>query len=156
MRLTLQTDYALRLMLYLASVDAEQWVPVSSVAKAYGISSSHLTKTAQTLSRSGYIESKTGPKGGVRLAMAPEQIMLGRVVRELEPDLAPVPCLSRNDTQPGCAVEKACGLKSIFSRAMDEFLASLDDKSLAQCVPSPAAVTRLLKIGPGSKPQRDR
>lgn len=147
MRLTLQTDYALRLLIYLGSCEDERWVSIADAAAAYDISASHLTKTAQLLSRLGYIASKTGPGGGVRLAKQSEQIVVGKVIRDVEPSLAPVPCMNKNN--PGaCAIENACALKAALRKARNAFLQVLDDYTLQDCLGHPVTLRRLLSITP--------
>lgn len=64
---------------------------VPEIAAAYGISENHLVKVVHQLSRSGTVEAVRGKGDGLRLAHAPEDIRLGRIVRaprKLEPLLA--------------------------------------------------------------------
>lgn len=147
MRLTLHTDYALRTLIYLATVD-DDWPSVRAVAEAYGISRDHLGKVTQALSRHGYIETRAGRSGGMRLAMAPAEIVVGEVVRDLEPGLAPVVCLDR-DANDGCAISAGCGLITPLRDAVDAFLAVLDGYTLADCVQRADVIQRaLLRRGP--------
>lgn len=146
MKLTLQTDYALRLLIYLGTIDEERWVSVSEVAKAYEISASHLTKTAQNLAKLGYIATKTGPKGGLRLIAPASEIGIGEVVRQIEPELAPVPCLAETSGAGSCAIERACALKPVLARARDAFVGVLDEYTLQDCLGRPEALVRLFGI----------
>src|SRR5690606_22074528 len=50
MQLTLHTDYSLRLLIYLATYP-DTPASVREIADAYGISSNHLAKVAQTLAQ---------------------------------------------------------------------------------------------------------
>src|SRR5579862_2132451 len=63
-RLTIYTDYALRLMMYLALKDGAV-ATISEVASSYGISRNHLMKVAYELGAAGYIESTRGRRGGM-------------------------------------------------------------------------------------------
>ncbi len=132
MRLTLHTDYALRTLIYLATVD-DDWPSVRAVAEAHRISRDHLGKVTQALSRHGYIETRSGRSGGMRLAMAPAEIVVGEVVRRLEPGMAPVICLD-HDAEQGCAITAGCGLIAPMREAVEAFLEVLDGYTLADCV----------------------
>ena len=91
MRLNLQSDYALRLLMHLAANDGEL-ITIKQVAERFRISQNHLTKVAYLLGREGFIETVRGRSGGLRLARKPAAIRIGEVVRYME-DLALVECL---------------------------------------------------------------
>ena len=76
----LQTDYALRTLIYLAHVDAQ--ASVQEIASAYGISRDHLFKVVQQLVRLGFVVSRPGRNGGVRLGRDAPTINCGEVVAE--------------------------------------------------------------------------
>ncbi len=141
MRLTLQSDYGLRLLTYLAVANNRQ-VTVGEVADRFGISRHHLTKVAQHLVQAGLVESLRGRGGGLRLAKPAESVVLGVVVRELESDFALVECL------PGgkdcCLISPACRLKGVLGEAMGAFLAVLDGYSLQDLVGCNPALEGLL------------
>ncbi len=59
MRLLLFTDYALRILLYVATHPRAP-VPASTIAAAYGISADHVAKATKTLTRKGFLPV-TGP-----------------------------------------------------------------------------------------------
>jgi Rrf2 family nitric oxide-sensitive transcriptional repressor len=145
MRLTLQTDYALRTLVYLAAGNGE-WPSVRVIAEAYDISQPHLVKVVQALAREGFVETRPGRKGGVRLARSPDDIHIGDVVRRLEPSLVPVVCLDANADQ-GCVISPACGLKDPLRSAMEQYLAVLDGYSISDCVTQRAEIQGLLQIG---------
>lgn len=141
MRLTLQADYGLRVLLYL-SVHRDAVVPIGEIAGAYGVSAHHLTKVGQLLAQCGYIEQVRGAHGGVRLARAPDTIKLGALVRDLEPSLALVECFAP-DTNT-CVVAPVCELKRILEAAQQAFFAALDGHTLADALKRPRALARLL------------
>ena len=93
MRLTNYSDYALRVLMYLAVMpNSETLATISDIADSYQISKSHLTKIVHQLAQLGYIDSVRGKNGGIRLAMAAKDINLGQILRHTEPDFAIVPC----------------------------------------------------------------
>ena len=67
MRLTIHTDYALRMLIVLA-VREGTVVSVGEIADSFGISRHHLIKVAQHLRSGGYVETTRGNGGGLRLA----------------------------------------------------------------------------------------
>jgi len=134
MRLTLHTDYALRLLMLLATEPARRHT-VEEVAQRYGISRNHLMKVAQTLVRSGFIGGTRGRGGGLQLARASQSINLGAVVRATEDGFALVECFD----PPGntCVIADECALRNPLDRAVRAFLAELDRYSLADLAKSP-------------------
>ena len=141
MKLTLQTDYGLRVLLYLALRPTDV-VPVREIAAAYGISENHLMKVAQLLGRTGYVEMLRGVHGGVRLAHTPESVRLGDVVRAIEPNLALVECFDSETST--CAITSTCALKGILLKAQRAFFAELDARTLADVVAKPQALRSIL------------
>ena len=93
MRLTNYSDYALRILMYLAvRPSSDTLATIADIADSYQISKSHLTKIVHHLAQLGYIDSVRGKNGGIRLAMAAKDINLGQILRHTEPDFAIVPC----------------------------------------------------------------
>jgi Rrf2 family transcriptional regulator, nitric oxide-sensitive transcriptional repressor len=143
MRLTVYSDYALRLLMYLA-VKEDELATIAEIAEAYGISKNHLTKVAHELGLAGYVETVRGRGGGLRLARAREQISLGEVVRHTEPDMALVPCFA--PVNDDCAIERCCVLRKALQRAGNAFLAVLDGYTLADLTRPRTALRSLLAI----------
>jgi Rrf2 family protein len=92
-RLTIYTDFSLRLLMFLA-LKGNGLATIAEVAKAYGISKNHLMKVTHQLGLAGYVETVRGKGGGMRLAQRPQDIVLGEVVRRTEPDMTLVPCFA--------------------------------------------------------------
>lgn len=123
MKLTLFTDYSMRVLLYLGA-RTDRLCSIAEVARGYGISQNHLMKVVNELVRSGYVESVRGRFGGIRLGKLPEDINLGALVRHTEDGFDLVDCGS-------CIVAPACGLTGILKEAMRAFLGVLDRYTLA-------------------------
>ncbi|WP_284618680.1 RrF2 family transcriptional regulator [Aquabacterium humicola] len=146
MRLTLYTDYTLRVMIYLSVRYRDGGVAtIDEMATAYGISRSHLTKIVHELGQHGFIETVRGRSGGARLARAPQQISVGEVVRMAEKDFAVVAC---HDTtvESDCAVFQACNLKRGMRRAVDAFMHELDKMTFADAITVPQVAASLLGV----------
>ncbi|WP_420403244.1 Rrf2 family transcriptional regulator [Nisaea sp.] len=123
MRLNVQTDYALRLLMHLA-VSTDRLVTIQEAADRFRISKNHLMKLANALGRDGFVEAVRGRRGGLRLARPAEEITIGEVVRRMENDFALVECFQAGGNE--CLITPACRLKGVLHRAVDAFLAELD------------------------------
>ncbi|KWV56168.1 Rrf2 family transcriptional regulator [Rhizobium altiplani] len=144
MRLTVYSDYALRLMMYLA-LRGERLSTIAEIAEAYDISKAHLMKITHELGQKGLIDTVRGRHGGMRLARAVEQIGVGEIVRACEPDFAIVPCME-NGTEIVCVVQPACVLKRALASAAAAFLDVLDGYTLADLTRPAVPLRRLLAL----------
>lgn len=127
MHITRYSDYALRVLLYLAA-DPERLTTIQAIADSYGISKSHLMKVVHQLNQLGYISTVRGKNGGLRLGQKPEHINIGVLFRETETDLNLVECFGSNNH---CAITPVCKLKTVLVEARQAFLNTLDQYSLA-------------------------
>jgi Rrf2 family nitric oxide-sensitive transcriptional repressor len=143
MKLTYQTDYALRMLVYLA-VNRGRPSRVADVADSYGLSRNHLLKVALRLGRLGYLTTVRGRSGGIALARRPEDINLGDVVRQIEDDFGMVECMRAEDGI--CAISPACRLKGIVRKAVEAFLSVFDDHTLADIAGNREALAELLGL----------
>ena len=141
MRLTVQTDFALRTLMFLSVREGHQTIDV--IARHYGISKNHLMKVAQRLVAEGYVESQRGRGGGLALAHAPEALNLGAIVRKFEDVGSFVECF---DPTNQCAATPACGLKHILAGGVAAFMAHLDHYSVADLVKERASFAKALGI----------
>jgi len=151
MHLTRFTDYSLRVLIFLA-VKGEERSTIHEIAGRFDISRNHLMKVVQDLSHKGYITAIRGKNGGLLLKKAPEEIRLGKLVRDTEHDLLLVECFGDSNE---CRITPACQLKPILAEALRAFLAVLDKYTLADMLgPRESQLVELLRIAPltGSKP----
>ena len=143
MRLTTFSDYSLRMLIYLA-VRREGLSTIQEISDSYGVSKNHMMKVAHILGQVGYVETIRGKKGGLRLAMEPEDIRVGAVIRRTEEESALVQCFKSSGEV--CPIEGACALKGMFSEALQAFLAVLDGYTIANIVEYRAPLAQLLDI----------
>ncbi|MFC5496976.1 RrF2 family transcriptional regulator [Caenimonas terrae] len=134
MRLTNMTDYALRLLIFLAQ-QPQRLCTIAEVARSHAISEAHLMKITHQLALTGWIETVRGKGGGMRLARAPRDIVLGDLVRSIEPDFFMVECFA-----PGsrCVLTGNCRLTGVIDGALRSFMQHLDGHTLADILPTPA------------------
>jgi len=127
-QLTLHSDYALRVLIYVGT-HPDDLVSTQSMSDAYGISKHHLVRVVQTLAQHGYVRVVPGRSGGVGLARAPEDIRLGNVVVDTEPSLRLVECFDAKTNT--CPITRHCGLKGILHDALQAFVDTLNAHTLA-------------------------
>ena len=132
MYLTQQTDYALRVLTY-AAANSEGLVNIATIAEVYGISRSHLMKVATALVKGGFLDSVRGKGGGLRLSRPEEEIVIGDVVRHMEP-MKLVECMGADNR---CLLTSCCRLSSILNEAGQAFLAHLDKFTLSDLINQP-------------------
>ena len=142
MQVTARTDYGLRIMIFVAS-KGEALSTIAEIAAAYQISKSHLMKIVRELVAKGYLRAVRGKHGGIRIGKPAEQIRMGQIVRDLEPDFGLVECLRTNNS---CVITPVCLLRNALLKALDAFLKSLDEHTLADVVSNAAPIKRLLSI----------
>jgi Rrf2 family nitric oxide-sensitive transcriptional repressor len=143
MRLTLHTDYALRLLMLLA-MEQDQLHTIEEIAKRYDISRNHLMKVVQTLVQAGFVDSVRGRGGGLQLKRPAVSINLGAVVRATEDSFALVECFDR--ARNTCVVTPACGLRGVIDEALQAFLGVFDRYSLADLIKDPSSLRRMRRL----------
>lgn len=130
MRLSLFTDYSLRVLMF-AALKAEMF-SLSEVAGAYDISRHHLVKVVNYLAKLGYLETRRGRGGGIVLGMKPEDIRIGMVVRRTEDTPFIVECFDAQHNT--CPINGSCRLKGALAQAVNAFYETLDRQTLRDLV----------------------
>lgn len=140
MRLTAFTDYALRVMIYLA-LDPDDRATIKDIADDYGISKNHLMKVVNVLAKGGYVIANRGPGGGLELARPARDITVGEVVRLTEDTLQLVECFGADNQ---CSITPACMLKGIFNESLQAMFGVLDAYSVQDLVKRRTELKKLL------------
>ncbi len=102
-----------------------------------------MVKVVHHLGKLGLIVTQRGRQGGIRLARAPETIVLGDVVRRLEPNFDLVECFGGDD---GCVISPVCRLKGVLGQALNAYFAVLDGYTLADLTVNQSALRRELSL----------
>lgn len=139
MRLTKHTDYAFRVLIYLASVPEDRLSTVQEIAERFGVSRSHVMKIVQKLAGARIVNASRGQGGGVRLGQACATINLRTVIELMETTLAPVNC-----DEPVCIIKKNCALKNILFDAQLRFLEHVEQYTLADLAEPSVSIVSLL------------
>jgi Rrf2 family nitric oxide-sensitive transcriptional repressor len=148
MRLTLYSDYSLRVLIYLG-LHPDRLASVAEVSEAYGVSQNHIVKVVHNLAKLGFVKTTRGRGGGIKLAGDPAALNLGQVVRQTEPATTLVECFDAASNT--CRLAPCCGLKSVLAAAQEAFYAVLDRYTLADVIRKPEAMRPLLQLTVGGK-----
>lgn len=147
MQLTAHTDYALRLLIYLATHGSRK-VSTREIADAYGISLNHLTKVAKSLTKGGWLITAKGGGGGLMLAPHTADARLGEIVRYTEMHFELAECFAPITNQ--CPITGVCGLKPVLYRAQMAFFAVLDSVTVQEIARNPRELDAAFKMKRGA------
>lgn len=143
MRLTKQTNYAVRMLMYCAANEG-RLSRIPEIARAYGVSELFLFKILQPLNKAGLVETVRGRNGGVRLGRAADRITLFDVVRVTEDSFAMAECFE--DGVAECPLVDSCGLNSALRKALNAFFDVLADYTIDDLVKARPQINFLLGI----------
>ena len=132
--LSKKTQYTLRALYVLARHYGQGPTLIAKMAREESIPQDFLEMILLNLKRQGLVESKKGKGGGYKLALAPETVTLGSVIRLMEGPLAPLPCASETAYRKcdECVDDRFCGTKMVMREVRDAMAGILDNVSLAQ------------------------
>lgn len=142
MRLTLHTDYALRVLMY-AGMKENALATIPEIVARFDISKGHVMKVVHRLGQLGYLETIRGKSGGIRLARKASHINVGAVIRDMEEELAVLGCLQEGHDY--CRIQDYCVLRSALRDATNAFLATLDRYTIADLI-KPRTLPSLLAL----------
>jgi Rrf2 family protein len=134
MQLTRAADYAVRVMIHLASQPEDTVVSKTLLAKAAEAPESFLSKILQSLARAGLIQARRGVEGGFSLLSRGAGASLLDVVEAIDGPIALNLCLNSDVSchrQPGCAAHK------VWVQAQSAMLSVLSGAKIAAMVPVP-------------------
>ncbi|MDR1178864.1 MAG: Rrf2 family transcriptional regulator [Spirochaetales bacterium] len=131
MKISTRGRYGTRLLIDLAQHTNEPHVALAAVADRQNISVRYLEQVAVLLRRAGFIRSVKGASGGYALAQAPEDIVIGDVLRILEGDMLvvdpPDPALPETRLQ-------RCIRLAVFERLNERIAKVIDGQTLASLI----------------------
>ncbi len=129
MKLRAQTDYALRILLFLAFVDRR--ATTTELAEAYDVSRDHMVKVVQHLARLGMVRTTAGRRGGISLIRPASEISVREVVEAFEGRGGLLECI---DEPTACVMEPGCKLRRLLISAETQFLEALEEVSIEDLV----------------------
>lgn len=126
MKLRLQTDYALRALIYLAHT--QRTTRAEEIAEAFIVSKDHLVKVIQMMARHGFVRTYPGRKGGVQLARGADQILVKDVMQAIEGKHGILDCVSDPNV---CPMEPGCSLRRLLINAEQAFYDAIGATTVA-------------------------
>ncbi len=132
MKLSTRGRYSTRALLDLALHQGKRPVPLENVAQREQISLQYLAHLMTPLIARGIVRSTRGPRGGISLAKAPEEIKLSEVIQLVEGSIAPTECI---DNPEVCSRSSSCVTRDVWSemkKAMDGVLESTTLQDLVE------------------------
>ncbi len=124
MRLTRAGEYAVRCMLYLSRLGVDKVVSRLEIAHNMDIPAQFLSKIAQQLAKAGYIEVIQGPKGGIRLALAPEKVTLLGVIEAVIGEIYLNDCLMLPES---CYRSPTCTVNQVWQKVRRQLRQTLEE-----------------------------
>lgn len=118
MRMPKQISDAIRILVWCYRSD--ELIKVASVAEELGITRQMALKLSNILRQLGLLETSRGPSGGIKLSPLARDASVGNIVRTL---------LKRPELRKEAREDADFG--SLYSEAMDAFLAVLDKEKLS-------------------------
>ena len=124
MQLNKFTDYALRILLYIAQ-PRDMPYTIAEIAEDLHVSKNHLVKIVHFMGQHNWIITTRGKGGGIRLNPQVLNSQLGEIVRILQGGHQIVEC-----NTPPCVLRSKCGLKGILDQTLEQFYISLNQYTL--------------------------
>jgi Rrf2 family iron-responsive transcriptional regulator len=128
MRLTRQSSYAIRTLVYCA-VNEPRLSRVADIARAHAISELFLFKLIKPLVENGLLQTLRGRHGGIRLGRPASEITLLDVIQLTEESFAMAECFEGGDVT--CPLVDNCDLNGALREALGAFFDVLDSHTIA-------------------------
>lgn len=127
-----KTKYAIKALVALAGRDNKSPMTISEIARQENIPKKFLEAILLDLRHQGILKSKIGIGGGYYLFMKPKDIVLSRLLRNIDGPIALLPCVSLNfyERCEDCKDEVTCGIRKTFIEVRDATLKILSETTL--------------------------
>ncbi len=133
LKLSVKSQYAVRALFELAKRNGQGPVNVRELAMAQAIPPKFLEVILGQLKHGGFVRSHRGHEGGYEVAIHPDRLTVGKVIRYLEGSLAPVDC-SGHGSKDECPLLDNCVLKGMWDKARDAIEAVYDGTTFGDLV----------------------
>ena len=128
LRISRETDYAIRVLLALARRKPGEMVLSREIQEEMDIPKPMAARVIARLGREGFVISTQGRKGGIRLARPPKEITLRQVVTALERAFTISECLVDPNL---CPFEEHCPVRRRWARLQALILHELEKTTFA-------------------------
>jgi Rrf2 family protein len=128
MQVTRASDYAVRIMVELASLPHGDKVQLNELVETTGVRGSFLSKVVQRLVHAGMVSSHRGTRGGFSLRVSGEEVSLLDVIEAIEGPTQMNICLGNGQ---GCERKSWCGAHPVWKKAQAAFIQELANVSIS-------------------------
>lgn len=151
MKVSTRGEYGVRAMVALAKNYGNGPMSIAAISRASSIPTAYLEQLIGPLRRAELVESKRGAQGGYLLARSPELIRVGDVYRVMEGPVAPMDCVSEDESQQTCPLIDGCETRPVWLRMRDAITDALDSITLQDLIDgSPRHAMMLGHVLPGA------
>jgi len=147
MKLTNQTTYAIRMLMYCNT--KEGLCTVGEIARFYNLPEKFLLKILNILNKKGFVKTVRGRGGGITLGRPAEEMRLGDIVREVEDNFSMAECFDNPGTT--CPLQNTCGLNEALGRALGAFFDTLNEYTLVDLTEKRHNINVLLQLHEATK-----
>ena len=131
LRITKAVEYAIRCVLYLATVGKHKLVTRKQIGASMDIPDQFLRKIAQQLAKAEIIDIVQGPRGGYRLLMEPEELTLLDVVEAMIGKI----CLNECVVDPDfCFRSPTCSVHGVWQKATEQLRQTLKESTFSKLI----------------------
>ena len=132
MKLSTKGRYGLKAILDLAVNQGNGAIAISSISERTGITVNYLEQLISKLKKANLVKSIRCAQGGYMLARDMTEISVGDILRALEGDLAPVECISNQESS--CESANLCVTKLVWQRINEGINNAVDTLMLSELV----------------------
>jgi Rrf2 family protein len=131
MRVSKETDYALRALFTLVDHFGGAPIPIRELARRNDVPKRFLEQIMLKLKAQDWVDSVAGVRGGYVLAKDPGKITMGEVVRLFDGIIAPIDCVSVTGYKR-CSQEPVCRFRRVFLDARNYVAGLMEHATLAE------------------------
>jgi Rrf2 family iron-responsive transcriptional regulator len=143
MRLTKQSSYAVRALMYCA-LNEPNLSQVSTISRAFGISEAFLFKLIKPLVKNNVLATVRGRNGGIRLARPANEITVFESIRLTEDNFALAPCF--DGPIDDCPLQGVCRFHDALKAGLQAFFDELNTHTIADLVENSGTLRERLAI----------
>lgn len=149
-------EWAVHCCTILATLPEDHSLPAARLAEFHDLPPAYLAKALQATTAAGITESRSGPRGGYRLARPPAEITLLAVVLAVDGDDTAFQCSEIRRRGPVAtddprAYRRPCGIASAMWRAEDAWRAELARTTIGDLVSGLIATVSPTQLARGAE-----
>jgi Rrf2 family cysteine metabolism transcriptional repressor len=134
MKVSTRGEYGVRAMVALAHHYGIGPMSIAAVAKESSVPYAYLEQLIVPLRKAGLVESKRGAQGGYQLTRPPDEVKVGEVFRIMEGPVAPMECVSEDESEQTCPLIEGCETRPVWLKLRDSIAGVLDSMTLADLI----------------------